>query len=275
MSNFSTLELVTGGLPGTAPQIFVASTPDSLGTITATGYLNDMSERFKKNDVLYINYDDTSTFPLSTGESSTLKEFAVTYSASNWGLTSVLTGLGQAAAKDVTDNTKSLVASVTGTFVANDFIFAADTAGTSTPSGYNVNNILKYASVAITAAEFNGAYAAPKLLVAAGGANTLLVPQYVMLLMTYGSAAYAAGGVAAVQWDNTVHGAGVLATTTLSAATFQPTASTGFAFNAGVVPATFSTCVNKGLYLSNLTGAFTTGDSAMVAKVFYRTLATA
>src|SRR5204862_4790361 len=102
-------------------------------------------------------------------------------------------------------------------------------------------------------------YAAPKLLVAAGGANTLLVLDKVDLLMTYVSANYAAGGVAAVQYDSTANGAGVIASTTLSAATFQAAASTGFVFNGGVVPQTFSTCVNKGLYLSNITGAFTTG----------------
>lgn len=130
--------------------------------------------------------------------------------------------------------------------------------------------LLKYAVVDITAAEFNGMYAVPKLLVAAGGANTLLVLDRVELLMTYGSANYAAGGVAAVQYDSTALGAGVIASSTLAAATFQAAASTGFNFNAGVVAQTFTTCVNKGLYLSNITGAFTTGDSTFKAHVWYK-----
>ena len=129
--------------------------------------------------------------------------------------------------------------------------------------------LMKYAAVAITAAEFNGMYAAPKLLLAAGGANTMIILHRVDLLMTYVSANYAAGGVAAVQYDSTANGAGVIASTTLSAATFQAAASTGFMFNTGVVAQTFSTCVNKGLYLSNITGAFTTGDSTFVAHVYY------
>lgn len=133
---------------------------------------------------------------------------------------------------------------------------------------------VKYASVAITAAQFNGMYAAPKLLVAAGGANTLLVLDKVQLVMTYGTANYAAGGVVAVQYDSTANGAGVIASTTLSAATFQAAASTAWNFNAGVVAETFTTCVNKGLYLSNITGAFTTGDSAMVAHVWYKVIPT-
>ena len=72
MSNFGSFGQVTEGLPGTAPNIFVASSPDSLGTITAAGYLNDQSSRIKQNDVFYINYSDTSTFPLNVGELATL-----------------------------------------------------------------------------------------------------------------------------------------------------------------------------------------------------------
>jgi hypothetical protein len=133
---------------------------------------------------------------------------------------------------------------------------------------------LQYAAVAVTAANFNGMYAAPKLLVAAAGANTLLVLDRIELVMTYGSANYAAGGVAAVQYDSTANGAGVIASTTLSAATFQAAASTTFTMNAGVVPFPFTTTVNKGLYLSNITGAFTTGDSPMVAHVWYKVIPT-
>lgn len=283
MSNFGSLELVTGGLPGTAPQIFSASTADNLGTITATGYLNDISAKIKLNDVFYINYSDTSVFPLNTGEAATIGEFIVTYSAPNWGLTSALTALGQAAAKNVTDNTKTYVASVDGapaSYTAGSILLAGDTNGSiGTDSGYNVNNLLLVASVAITAAEFNGMYAAPKLLIAAPGANKLIVIDRAELIMTYGTAAFAAGGVVGFQYDSTVHGAGVAASNTEAAADFFAAASTTFVFNGnagntvGIVP--FSTSVNKGLYLSNLTGAFTTGDSTFVCKIHYRIVATA
>ena len=279
MSNFGSFEQVTGGLPGTAPNIYVASTADNLGTITATGYLNDQSHRVKLNDVFYINYSDTSVFPLNTGEASTLGEFMVTYSADNWGLTSVLTGLGQAAAKNVTDNTKSYVASVDGapaSYTVGNILLAGDTNGSvGLDSGFNVDNLVRYASVAVTAAEFNGMYAAPKLLIAAPGANNLIIVDQMELVMTYVSANYAAGGVVAAQYDNTVHGAGVLATNSEAAADFQAAASTTFKFNGGVVLAPFSTSVNKGLYLSNATGAFTTGDSTFVVKIHYRIIATA
>lgn len=283
MSNFGSLEQVNGGLAGTGPNIYVASTADSLGTITAAGYLDDLAPKFKQNDVLYINYSDTSTFPLDTGEASTLGEFYVNYSASHWSLVNALTALGQAAAKDVTDNTKSYVASVDGapaSYTAGDILLAGDTNGSiGADSGYNVNNLQLYASVAITAAQFNGMYAAPKLLIAAPGANKMIIVDRMELVMTFVSAAYANGGVVAAQYDSTVHGAGVLATNSEAAADFAAAASSVFAFNGtagntvGVLP--FSTCANKGLYLSNATGAFDTGDGTWVAKIHYRIIATA
>lgn len=134
--------------------------------------------------------------------------------------------------------------------------------------------VQKYTSVTMSAAEFNGAYAAPHLLLAAGGANTLHVLDKVRLVMTYNSAAFAAGGVAHVQYDSTANGAGVIASTTLAAAAFQDTASTVWSMNAGVVDAPFATTVNKGLYFSNITGAFTTGDSPIVAHLWYKTIPT-
>jgi len=130
--------------------------------------------------------------------------------------------------------------------------------------------LLKYVAVPISAAAFNGAYATPVELVAAQGANTLLVLDRVQLLMTYGSAAFAAGGVLSVQYDSTANGAGVIASTTLAAATFQGTVSEAFALNAGVVDQPFSTCVNKNLSLSNVSGAYTTGDSTFIAHVWYK-----
>lgn len=132
-----------------------------------------------------------------------------------------------------------------------------------------------YAKVDITAAQFNGMYAAPKLLVAAPGANRIYVVDKAILTMTYNSAAYAAGGVVALQYDSTANGAGVAATTTVAAASFQATASANFNFIGALAAAPFTTTVNKGLYLSNQTAAFTTGNSPFVAHIWYRALATA
>lgn len=224
MSNFQTFALITEGNTSTAPNHFVASTSDSLATVLAAGYMTDLAAKVKLNDLIWVNYADTSTFPLNTGEASTLGQFRVTYSSSVWSLVQV-------------------------------------------PA-----STLQNAQVAVTAAEFNGAYAAPKLLVAAPGANYQIVLDNVSLVMTYDSAAFASGGVTAIQYDSTANGAGVIASTTLAAAAFQATASTVFTFNRGVVAQPFTTTVNKGLYLSNITGAFTTGDSDFIAHVNYHVI---
>lgn len=163
--------------------------------------------------------------------------------------------------------------------VSGNFISASGTAGLVSDSTYGVNNVLRYASVPITAAQFNGMYAAPFLLLAAPGASNLIMVERMELVMTFVSADYAAGGVVAAQYDSTVHGAGVLATNSEAAADFFAAASATFAFTGtsgntvGVLP--FTTTVNKGLYLSNATQAFTTGDSTWVAKIHYRIIAVA
>lgn len=88
MSNFSSLTLVSETLVGTAPSVFSGSTPDSLATILAAGYLNDIYRQVKANDIFEINYADTSLFPLNTGEASIYSRFRVQYDpvANNWNL---------------------------------------------------------------------------------------------------------------------------------------------------------------------------------------------
>jgi hypothetical protein len=135
-------------------------------------------------------------------------------------------------------------------------------------------NVLRYVAVTMSAAQFNGAYAAPHLLVAAAGANTLIVLEQAQFALTYGGAAFANGGVAHVQYDSTANGAGVIASTTQAAANWAVTASTTLTMNAGVVALPFATTVNKGLYFSNITGAFDTGDSDIVVHLWYRVIPT-
>lgn len=130
-------------------------------------------------------------------------------------------------------------------------------------------------STALTAAQFNGMYATPVLLAPAPGANKLIVLNRMELVQTYGSAAFAGGGVVGAQYGATINGAGPLASNTEAAASFQVTASTTYLFNGATGAKPFSTTVNQGLYLSNATGAFTTGNSTFVAKVHYHVIPTA
>lgn len=63
MSNFNTFTTLVGGLPGTAPNIFSASTSDALTTVTAAGYVTDRFLRgeVKQDDIVHVNYLDASS----------------------------------------------------------------------------------------------------------------------------------------------------------------------------------------------------------------------
>jgi hypothetical protein len=249
-----------------------ASATDSVATISAANYFNNEGAIYDLQvaDVIMVIGSDANTFLEVTAvdrdaspKTIATAEFTPAGSVNTANIVNLAVTTAKIDDLAVTTGKINDLAVTTGKIAA-----AAVTTAKISPL------VLQYAAVAITAAQFNGMYAAPKLLLVAGGANTLIVLDQVQLLMTYVSANYAAGGVAAVQYDSTANGAGVIASTTLSAATFQAAASTGFTFNAGVVPETFSTTVNKGLYLSNVTGAFTTGDSTFVAHIWYRIIPT-
>ncbi len=164
----------------------------------------------------------------------------------------------------------SVAMSGDATIIASGALTIANNAVTSAKTAVN---LIQYARVTMTAAEFNGMYGAPKLLVAAAGSNTLIVLHRAALDMLFVSAAYAAGGPVAIQWDSTVHGAGALASNSEAAADFAAGVSTSFQFSGAfgdtVGAVALSTTVNKGLYLSNTTGAFTTGDGTFVVHLWY------
>lgn len=168
------------------------------------------------------------------------------------------------AVTSITSNVTVAAYSATGTVDTADLAADAVTSAKIDPT------VLKYAAVTMSSAEFKGAYAAPHLLVAAGGADTLVVLEDCMVLMTYGTTQYANGGVSHIQWDSTANGAGVIASSTQAAADWFDAASTANAYSPGAVKAPFANVVNKGLYFSNITGAFDTGDSNFVVHIWYR-----
>lgn len=261
------------------PNIVSIVTDDNLATITTAGYLtgtdiaadiellNNGEFQWLDTDIVLISY--APNFIVNWFKYDATNATFVANPAAGGLSNSLLSG------RVFVGNASNIATGVALTGpVAIDNTGLTSLAANSVLSAAISPLIRKYTTVTITAAQFNGMYAAPKLLLAAGGANTLQVIDQLQLVMTYGSANYAAGGVAAVQYDSTANGAGVIASSTLAAATFQAAASTTFTFNPGVVALPFTTTVNKGLYLSNITGAFTTGDSTFVAHIWYRTIPT-
>lgn len=139
-----------------------------------------------------------------------------------------------------------------------------DVTGTLVDSGIAAVNYQPLTvTVTMTAAQVNGAYAAPFQLLAAvaGTAYIVLSAQ----IYTNVSTAFTAGGVAIVQYGNTVHGAGADAlAATIPAAEITAAASQIYNLN-GLASATVSTGItNTGLFFSNATQAFATGTGSSV-----------
>lgn len=128
-------------------------------------------------------------------------------------------------------------------------------------------------SVAITAAQIDGMYAAPIFLLPAPAAGTLNLVQSAAWDINYGGTVFAGGGAIAIQYKNTVDGLGTLATATISAATLiAATANTNLLFTppTQVISAN---AIAQPLYLSNQTAPFTGGTlTTTVLNVLYRNI---
>ena len=257
-----------------AQNLFVYASPtDTLATIAAADYFLAQYASLSVGDTIFVNGTDGSNMYIVTASSSTsvtVSSFTVSGSVG----TSNIQNNAVTYAKMQQASTVSLLGNPTGgTANVSEITLGTGLEFNSTTIRVPITQ-LNYAVVSVSAAEFKGAYASPKLLVAAPGANRMLVHERTQLLMTYGTAAYAGGGLMAIQYDSTANGAGVIASSQQAAVGFQATASTAFPFTAGEASGSFTNCVNKGLYLSNITGAFTTGDSAFVAHVWYQNIPT-
>lgn len=262
---FNSGQITTANNPSTTPVLSngpavfsYASADDTVAQIGAANYFASVVYDLAVNDLIFCVGTDASAF---------YQIAAVNRDAGTVTVVSAFPSgtIGTANINNLAVTTAKLadLAVTTGKLALNA-VGSAQLAATA----------LQYAAVPITAAAFNGMYATPIQLIAAAGANTLLVLDQIRLVMTYNSAAYAAGGTAAVQYDSTINGAGVIASTTLANTLFQATASNTFTAGHGVVAAPFTTSVNKGLYLSNITAAYTTGNSAMVAHCWYKIIPT-
>jgi hypothetical protein len=262
------------------PNIVYIVTSDNLATITTAGYVTAQAANiellnngefqwnaagldlvciaYSPSLVNWFTYDATNaTFVALPVTAGTLSQTLLN--------THIFVGSAANIATDVAMSGDATIANTGAVTLANNAVTSAKTA----------TNLIQYAEVAISAAEFNGMYAAPKLLVAAPGANKMIVVDKIVLNMTFVSAQYAAGGVVAAQYDSTVHGAGSAASATIAAATVNGyAASTGIMVAGALSSVAFTACVNKGLYLSNATAAFTTGDSTWKAEVWYRIVPT-
>ncbi len=257
---------------GVDPRIIRIVTTDDLAEITTPGYVtseadnieliqNGTFEWVSTDEVLisyadgqgFFTYDaDTSAFVATPSSPGTLSSTLVQ--------NHVFVGSALNVATDVAMSGDVHIVANGATTIQAGVVSSSKLAA----------NTIQYAKVAMTAAQWNGMYGAPFLLVAAPAAGSMIVVQRAVLAMTYVAAQYAVGGVVALQYDSTAHGAGPLASATLAAATVNAYAVSSDAGLAGADTSGASVAkVAKGLYISNDTAAFTTGDGTWEIHVWY------
>ncbi len=169
----------------------------------------------------------------------------------------------------------SALQSVASVGTSGDILTSQGSAAPVYTSGLGVSPIT-YVKVAISSSELKTMRVTPKLLVAAGGANTLLVVNFFVFEYKFITAAYTGGGNVFIQWDSTTLAGGLAAAGPVTPATIGMTSTVdcdniiekSAQFKAG------STTVNKGLYLTNATAAFATGAGTVNIHLYYSVLAT-
>jgi len=124
--------------------------------------------------------------------------------------------------------------------------------------------------VGITPAEILAMSATPVQIIPAAGPHSWIVLNTpIAFEYDYDGTAYASGGAIGLEYGNTALLAGTAASSTLAAATFNAfTANNGFTLNAAAT-GTMANMVNLGIYLSNATGAFTTGNGYLIVNANY------
>ncbi len=232
------------------------------------------------NDVAHSRHGAGGFLSFPAGASlGTLKWFA-SNNAGNYNITHTNASFGQSTAFVVPDpanaNAVHLVGAGAHPFVSGNVPMASGTDGLMVDSGVALASLQPFtATVTIVASDVTGAYAAPKVIIAAPGAGKTIVILNCQIYTSV-STAFAGGGVAVLQYDSTVHGAGTVAlSATTPAVEITAAASQIYSqLGLGSIATTVLTGVtNKGIYFSNQTGAFTGGaGSTITFTIQYLTL---
>ena len=124
--------------------------------------------------------------------------------------------------------------------------------------------------VDLTAAQIAGMYATPVQLVAPVAGKAIIVDSAEVVVKGTVTQ-FASGGAVAIQYDSTVHGAGTAATATIAAAVVNNATANVYTRRIPVDLSAIASAsiINIGLYISNASGAFTTGNGTATVTIRY------
>lgn len=131
------------------------------------------------------------------------------------------------------------------------------------------------AIVHLTTAQVFAMSATPVLIVPNPGLNRAALPFTINGVGVFNSVQFAGGGAIGLEYGSTALLAGPAASTTLAAATFNGYAASNIFPLTPDVTDTVANIANKGIYVSNTVGAFTTGDGSLILNVGYNIVPTA
>jgi len=147
-------------------------------------------------------------------------------------------------------------------------LFVPSVSGATGKITLTLTTIQQSTVVTLTQAQVQAMYATPQLIVANPGTGLAVIPTAAQIITLVGTSAFAGGGIAQLQWGNTIHGAGTLALDATTPAAEITAAASQVYTQYGIVTTTVSPIANVnglGLYFSNATGAFTGGIGSTVA----------
>lgn len=129
---------------------------------------------------------------------------------------------------------------------------------------------MQQASVTLQPADVIAMFAAPVQLLPAPGEDRMIRVLDVEYVLDFDSAQYTGGGAIQLQYGDTINAGGLSASVDLAAATLN-----GYAADSTVGVSGESESgdaadkVNEGIYISNDTAAFATGDSPVTVKIWF------
>lgn len=216
------------------------------------------------NGPLVSNGSGTLSFgtTIGLGKGSTTNGIVTLYNSTNNNTLSIRAGVTSATVTyvlptaDATTANAPLVSDASGNLSFNNLAVLSKT-------------------VTMTQADVQGAFASPKVLIAAPGAGQTIVVLSAQVYTNFQTSAFAGGGIAIIQYDTTIHGAGTNAlTATIPAAEITAAASQIYGL-AGVTASVLTGITNKAICFSNQTNAFTggTASSTVVVTLQYMVLA--
>lgn len=258
---------------------------DNIAAVSTAGYFNNdpgallQNTSFRINDLLYcactdgiVELEITALTPNITTVAFAVPAGSVTNASVAANAAIAFSKLAALPSTDILVGSAGNVA--TAVALSGDATLSNTGALTIANNAVNTAKLdpttIQYIKVPMTAAQFNGMYGAPFQIIPAPAAGKQIIVRGAVLAMTFVAAQYAAGGAVALQYDSTVHGAGPLASSTLAAATVNAyAASSDVGLTGADTSGASSAKTAKGIYLSNDTAAFTTGDGTWNIHVWY------